>query len=68
MLGIARSYEMYEHSVSHKKQVLAELDPKKVLARGYAIVRGEIVTGGKVEIETDAKIAITEVVHVENKT
>lgn len=67
LTSIVRSYEVYENGVNHRRQVLAELDPKKVLARGYAIVRGEVVTGGKLEIETDDKIAITEVLHVKDK-
>lgn len=33
------------------QRLLAELDPQRVLERGYALVRGKLVVGGSIEIE-----------------
>lgn len=49
------------------RRVLNELDPAKVLARGYALLRGEQKVGGILEIETAKHILTTEVKHVESK-
>lgn len=53
--------------LEHKRQLLAELDPKKVLARGYAIIRGSIIAGEVVEIKTNSLIARAEVKGVRKK-
>lgn len=49
------------------RRVLAELDPNKVLARGYALLRGKQEPGSILEIETYSTILETEVKHVRNK-
>lgn len=49
------------------RRVLAELDPNKVLARGYALVRGSHTVGATLEIETQEHILETEVTYVRNK-
>lgn len=38
--------------VDHAKQLLDELDPARVLERGYALVRGQMKQGGLIDIET----------------
>jgi len=49
------------------RRVLAELDPNKVLARGYALVRGDITPGGTVEIEKSDILITAEVRNVSKK-
>ena len=49
------------------RRVLAELDPNKVLARGYALVRGDIMTGKMIEIEKHDKVITAEVRDVRQK-
>jgi exodeoxyribonuclease VII large subunit len=49
------------------KNVLAQLDPNAVLARGYALVRGDIKIGSIVEIETNKAILKAEVKNVIKK-
>lgn len=49
------------------RRVLAELDPNRVLARGYALLRGERTVGSTLEIETKSHILETEVKNVRNK-
>jgi len=40
----------FEEKIKHFREVLEELNPRKVLERGYALVRGEIKVGGVVGI------------------
>lgn len=49
------------------KSVLAQLDPRTVLARGYAILHGKPSVGEKVEIETNKAILKAEVLDVQDK-
>ena len=49
------------------RRVLAQLDPKKALERGYAIVRGKPTVGDLLDIETKQMIIKAEVTHVESK-
>lgn len=65
--AINRQHERLTQQLAYKKQILSELDPKKVLERGYAILRGDIKVGQVVEIETSSIIAATEVIHVRSK-
>lgn len=46
------STETYRNRLAHAGQLLNELDPARVLERGYALLRGELKQGGHVEIET----------------
>jgi exodeoxyribonuclease VII large subunit len=46
---------------------VAQLNPESVLRHGYAILRGEAVVGGVVEIETQQAILTAEVTHVSTK-
>lgn len=46
---------------------IAQLNPENVLQRGYALVRGEVVTGAAIEIETSNKIIQAEVRNVREK-
>lgn len=64
---VLQSHEDYLRDLHHRRQILAELDPSRVLARGYAIVRGELAPGQTVEIEKSDSIAKAEVVDVKSK-
>jgi hypothetical protein len=44
-----------------------ELDPRKVLSRGYALVRGKVVIGGVIEIEKNDILITAEVQRVNKK-
>lgn len=47
--------------VRQKKDILSALDPNKVLERGYAIIRGEILVGREIEISLRDKKVRAEV-------
>lgn len=53
--------------VGRQERVLSAFDPKLVLARGYAIVRGEVVVGSKIDIERINDKIIAEVTHVSKR-
>jgi len=65
--SIDRRHERYEERLTQARRVLAELDPRKVLARGYALVRGDVVVGGMIEIEKSDKLITAEVRNVSTK-
>lgn len=65
--AIRQRHEQLAQQLAYKKQILSELDPKKVLERGYAILRGDIKAGQTIEIETSSIIATTEVIRVRSK-
>ncbi len=56
-----------ENQLEYKRKLLAELDPNRVLARGYSLVRGELKIGELIEIETRDAIAHAEVKDVREK-
>lgn len=65
--AIERQYDRSESQLVNIRRVLAELDPRKVLLRGYAIVRGDIVKGSSVEIEKSDIVITAEVTNVRQK-
>jgi exodeoxyribonuclease VII large subunit len=56
-----------EARLDAQRKVLAELNPYKVLARGYGLVRGEIKPGGMIEIEKSDALVRAEVKDVRKK-
>lgn len=44
--------EAYRRQLVHTGQLLEELDPARVLERGYALLRGELKQGASIQIET----------------
>ena len=60
-------HEATSDQLTNMRRVLAELDPKRVLTRGYAIVRGELVVGSEIEIEKHDKVITAEVRDVTKK-
>lgn len=65
--AIERRLERYEQYMRHRRQLLAEYDPRKVLARGYALIRGELEPGATIEIEKSDKLIMAEVKNVSKK-
>ena len=49
------------------RERLFELNPEKVLKRGYVLIRGELQKGSIVEVETISKIATVRVENVRKK-
>lgn len=47
--------------------ILTQLDPRRILERGYALLRGEVTIGSKIEIETKRSIIKAEVQDVTSK-
>ena len=58
---------LYEHQLANLRNVLNALDPRQVLERGYAIVRGDLRIGRQIEIELYRKYIQAEVRHVSKK-
>ena len=65
--SVDRAIDDQTMRVSNLKNVLSQLDPNKVLARGYALVRGVKRIGSVIEIETTNNIMKAEVKNVINK-
>jgi exodeoxyribonuclease VII large subunit len=64
---IDRRFTRQQDQLFGLQRVLAELDPRKVLARGYALVRGDIAVGKVIEIEKSDIVITAEVQHVSKK-
>ncbi len=65
--GIEKSAADHSEKIQSLRRILAELDPSRVLARGYALLRGEQKVGSVLTIETQNHILETEVKHVSSK-
>lgn len=57
----------HENRLENLQRILAELNPQKVLERGYALVRGEIKPGHEIEIEKSDILITAEVRNVRKK-
>lgn len=64
---VRQRHESAHDALESRRNVLAELDPNKVLQRGYAIIRGNLAVGQSIEVETGTIVAIMEVTHVRDK-
>jgi len=53
--------------VEQLRAMLGAFDPKRVLERGYAIIRGDVAIGKVLEVETQAEYIETEVRNVRKK-
>ena len=51
LLAIEQRYDQAAAQVAAQRRLLRELNPRSVLARGYALLRGDIVPGGVITIE-----------------
>jgi exodeoxyribonuclease VII large subunit len=65
--AIRDRYERRLEELEYRRRILAELDPEQVLARGYAIIRGEIKPGQAIEIEKSTILVTAEVTGVRKK-
>ena len=57
--------DILQNQLVTSRQVMAAYDPRAVLARGYAIVRGTVAVGSNITIEQQKYNIIAEVTHVE---
>ncbi|MBR5419340.1 exodeoxyribonuclease VII large subunit [Candidatus Saccharibacteria bacterium] len=64
---IYRKIETIGADVSNQIKILAQLNPENVLARGYALVRGEATIGGDIEIETQNEFITANVKAIKEK-
>ncbi len=72
MLGVGlsqidRRYRQLQAELAAQHRTLSSYDPKSVLERGYAIVRGELDVGEVIDIETSKLNAVAEVRSVSKK-
>jgi len=67
LAAIRRRYDWYDDHIRYNRRVLSELDPRKVLARGYALIRGDLTVGKAIEIEKSDILIKAEVTHVDRK-
>jgi exodeoxyribonuclease VII large subunit len=65
--AVDRRVEQYDAQVAGLRRVLAELDPRRVLERGYALIRGTVDIGNLIEIEKSTIIIKAEVKNVSKK-
>lgn len=71
LMGAAERTEsqlvLYKQQVAHARQMLIELDPARVLERGYALVRGQLQPGNDIAIETAQAIIKAKVISYDKK-
>lgn len=60
-------YELSEQRLAAMRRALAGYDPQRVLARGYALIRGDVAPGSQIEIERENDVITAEVQHVRSK-
>lgn len=65
--AIDRRYGQYDLQFTTTRRILSGLDPRAVLARGYALVRGELTMGARIEIEKHDILIEAEVRNVNKK-
>lgn len=64
---IHRGLTESETRLNAQRRLLSEFNPHKVLARGYALVRGDLERGGMIEIEKSDMLVRAEVKDVSKK-
>lgn len=60
-------HEQTARELRYRRGILGQLDPEKVLARGYALIQGILEPGNLITIETLNRRATAEVRHVSKK-
>ncbi len=65
--AVGRRAAHYEVQLGSLQRVLTELDPRRVLERGYALIRGVIDVGSVIEIEKSDILIKAEVQNVSKK-
>ncbi len=64
---IADRLTSYKDELSYTLKLLAQYNPQTVLARGYALVRGEVAKGSMIEVERQSDVIEAEVRNVRQK-
>ncbi len=64
---IDRRYDILMDGLHNKMSILRQLDPRLVLRRGYAIIRGDLTSGAVIEIEKGDILVTAEVQSVKSK-
>lgn len=65
--AVCHRLEMTETRLTTLRSLLIAMNPRTVLARGYAIVRGEVATGKQITVETAQQFITAEVTNVKSK-
>lgn len=65
--AIVQKTGWYEERLTYNQRLLAGYNPRNVLQRGYAIMRGRVVVGGMIEIEKHDVVIDAEVKNVRKK-
>ena len=67
-LGVTeRRMELAAQTIHSQRQLLSQLNPETVLARGYALLRGKQKVGEMIEVETTKVMVTAEVKNVRKK-
>lgn len=67
LASIEQNYLRQEENVRALRRELRQLDPRLILQRGYALIRGDVVQGAMIEIEKSDILIIAEVRDVRKK-
>lgn len=59
-----RAIELWRQQLQERQRVIRAVDPRTILERGYAIVRGEARVGEIIAIETSTNMITAEIQHV----
>ena len=65
--SLERRYGMYETKLQGLQQVIKQLDPRTILKRGYAIIRGSLTVGAVIEVEKSDILVVAEVKNVKER-
>lgn len=64
---VSRIFWELEQRIKSKMREIAQMNPKQILARGYAILRGEIKQGALIQIETASRCIDAEIKNIKEK-
>lgn len=64
---VSRAMQDIETSLARTRDILYELNPDRVLERGYALIRGQIEVGGAINIETQKGIIEAKVLRYDKR-
>jgi exodeoxyribonuclease VII large subunit len=65
--SVQRHIEQQLQHLAHTRRFLGEMDPQRVLERGYALVRGKLSVGGTIDIELSRAIIKARIEQYEQK-
>lgn len=63
-MAAERKSQQYREHLAYVRNVMAQLDPARVLERGYALVRGKLAVGGEIEVELAQAIMILRIIEI----